>query len=179
MMEDQSFVSEAEDGFPEEVSEDVDGLLWLGYLEDEFEFCGHEFVIRTLRLEEEMTTGLLSKEYAESMSEAKALITAQIAMSLIAIDGREDFCPAIGPNKKDHARARFNYIASHWFEPTLAFVYSKYADLIERQRACIREMDFLSRESLNTFMDSPSFLKKKVDSQMTGEIMDILDSEQD
>jgi hypothetical protein len=31
---------ESKDGFPDEVVEDVDGLLWLGHLEDSFEFCG-------------------------------------------------------------------------------------------------------------------------------------------
>jgi hypothetical protein len=44
--------------FPPEIREDVEGLLWLGYLEDSFDFCGHQFVIRTLRGDEELLAGL-------------------------------------------------------------------------------------------------------------------------
>jgi len=179
MQEEQSVVEESVDRFPDEVTEDVDGLLWLGYLEDVVEFCGHEFVIRTLRLEEDMLAGLLTKEYKDSMSEAKAFITAQIAMSLVSVDHDEDFCPAIGPNTKDHARARFNYNAKNWYEPTVAFLYSKYADLVERQASALREADFLSKEGLGSFTALPDYLTKKEDSQMGEKIMDLLEETED
>jgi hypothetical protein len=176
-MENNDAIEEVEDRFPEEVTEDVDGLLWLGHLEEVIDFCGHEFVIRTLRLEEEMIAGLLTKEYADTMSETKAFVTAQIALSLVSVDGDEDFCPPIGPNLKDHARARFKYISKNWYEPTVAFIYTKYADLVERQANAIREMDFLSRESLSSFTDSPAFSTKKEDSPLAAEIMDLLEDE--
>lgn len=177
MEQENSVVEENEDRFPEEVSEIVDGLLWLGYLDDTIEFCGHEFVIRTLRLEEEMLAGLLAKEYAGTISEAKAFITAQISLALVSVDGDENFCPPIGPNTKDHARARFNYVAKNWYDPTIAFLYTKYAALVERQADAIREMDFLSRENLDFFTDSQDSLIAKDDSPMAEEIVDLLDQE--
>jgi hypothetical protein len=174
-MEEQSIVDSSEDRFPDDVIEDVDGLLWLGYLDSVIEFCGHEFVIRTLRLEEEMLAGLLTKEYSESMAETKAFVTAQVAMALVSVDGDEDFCPPAGPNKKDYARARFNYVASNWYEPTVAFIYTKYAELLDKQASVIKEMDFLSRSDLGSFLASPSSLIAKADSQTTEEILDLLD----
>jgi hypothetical protein len=60
-------VDEVEDRFPDEVANDVDGLMWLGFLEDTIEFCGHEFVIRTLKLEDEMLAGLVTKDYKDSV----------------------------------------------------------------------------------------------------------------
>lgn len=176
-MEEQSSVEASDDRFPEEVIEDVDGLLWLGYLDAEVEFCGHDFVIRTLRLEEEMLASLMTKEYSNSMAETKAFITAQVALALVSVDGDEDFCPAAGPNKKDYARARFNYVASNWYEPTVAFIYTKYAELLERQSVVLKEMDFLSRSDLSSFMGSPSSLIAKEDSQTAEEILDLLDEE--
>jgi hypothetical protein len=178
-MEEQSFIEESNDQFPDDVAETVDGLLWLGYLEDTLEFCGHEFVIRTLRLEEEMLAGLITKEYSETMSETKAFVTAQVALALVSVDGNEDFCPAAGPSSKDYARARFNYVAKNWYEPTVAFIYTKYADLLENQATALREMDFLSRESLGSFMASPDSLIPKADSQTVQEIMELLEEDQD
>ena len=175
-MEDQ-FFEDFDDEFSEDVAESVDGLLWLGYLEDKIEFCGHEFVIRTLRLEEEMLAGLITKEYAESMSEAKAFVTAQVALSLVSVDGDESFCPAAGPSSKDYARARFNYVAKNWYEPTVAFIYTKYADLLERQAESLREMDFLSKESPVSFTDSPSFSTGKVDSPTAEETLNLLEDD--
>ena len=177
-MEKNSISNEPEDKFPDEVMEDVDGLLWLGYLDDVIEFCGHEFVIRTLRLEDEMLAGLITKEYADTMSETKAFVTAQVALALVSVDGDENFCPPAGPNSKDYARARFNYVASNWYEPTVAYIYTKYADLLERQANAIKETDFLSRKSLASFTASSDSLIEKVDSQAAEEIMGFLEDDQ-
>lgn len=166
------------DHFPEEVSDDVDGLLWLGYLEDVVEFCGHEFVIRTLRVEEEMLAALVCKEYMETLGQAKAWIAAQVGMALVSIDGDTDFCPQAGPNKKNYARARFQYVSSKWFEPTINYIYSKYAELVERQVNALEEMENLSRENLDIFTASPDSLIDKADSTSM-EIMNILEEDQE
>jgi hypothetical protein len=167
-------ILEEEDRFPDEVVEDVDGLLWLGYLEDVVDFCGHEFVIRTLRLEEEMLAALVSKEYIETLGQAKAWIAAQVGMALISVDGDENFCPQANPNKKDYARARFQYVSKNWFEPTVNYIYSKYADLIERQVKALEEMENLSQGSQDIFMASPEFSTDRADS-LPPEIMEFLD----
>jgi hypothetical protein len=166
---------ESVDGFPEEVIEDVDGLLWLGFLEDAVDFCGHNFVIRTLRLEEEMLAGLAVKDYTGSLSETKALIAAQVGMALVSVDGDESFCPQAGPNKKDYARARFQYVISNWYEPTINHIYISYLDLLRRQSKVLEEMENLSQQGLTTFTASADSSNQKADSTPAGEIMDYLE----
>ena len=178
-MEENGF-SEVEftDRFPDEIVDDVDGLIWLGYLEDTVEFCGHEFVIRTLRLEEEMLAALISKDYIDTLGQAKAWIAAQVALALVSIDGDDAFCPPAGPDRKAYARARFKYVSTNWYEPTVNYIYSKYAEMIERQSRALEEMENLSKEGRITFMASPGSLTDKADS-VAPEIMDLLEDEED
>ena len=88
------------DEFPDEVNEDVDGLIWLGYLEDVVDYCGHEFVIRTLRSEEQLLASLVTKEYTDTLGQAKAWVAAHVGLALVSIDGDEDLCPKASFNKK-------------------------------------------------------------------------------
>jgi len=169
----------ARDEFPEEVNEDVDGLIWLGYLEDVIDYCGHEFVIRTLRSEEQLLASLVTKEYTDTLGQAKAWVAAHVGLALVSIDGDEDFCPKASFNKKDFARARFQYVTGKWFEPTINRIYNAYSDLLERQAIVLEEMENLSQESRISFTASPDSLIPKADSQTVQEIMDLLEEDQD
>jgi hypothetical protein len=168
---------EVKDEFPDEAIEDVNGLLWLGYLEDVVDYCGHEFVIRTLRLEEQLLCSLLIKEYNETIGQGKAWVAAQVALSLISVDGDEEFCPKAGFNKKDNARGRFNYLISNWYEPTIVHIYNAYLKLLERQAFVLEEMENLSQESLSTFTASPDSSVQRADSSTVMEIMDMLETD--
>ena len=137
------------DEFPESVSEDVDGLLWLGYLDYAFDYCGHEFVIRTLKTEEQLLCGLIVKEYNETLSQGKAWVAAQVAMALVSVDGEEEFCPKAGFNKRDNARARFNYVISNWYDPTIVEIYNQYLNLVERQALALVYQSSSSKAFLN------------------------------
>jgi hypothetical protein len=170
-------VEENVDRFPDEVVQDVDGLLWLGFLEETVEFCGHEFVIRTLKLEDEMLAGLATKDYKDSVSQAKAWVAAQVGMALVSVDGDESFCPQAGPNKTDYARARFKYVTSNWYEPTINYIYVKYLELLERQEMVLREMENLSQEGRISYMASPDSSTKKADSMPEAAIMEFLEDE--
>lgn len=165
------------DEFPEEVREDVDGLLWLGYLEDHITFCGHEFVIRTLRAEDQLLSALITKDYADTVGQGKAWVAAQVALALVAVDGDEEFCPQASYDKKDYARARFNYVISKWYEATINHIYKSYLALMERQTFALEEMENLSQESLTTFMASPDSLKQKDASETALEVMEMLEEE--
>ena len=169
---------EVRDEFPEEVNEDVDGLIWLGYLEDVVDYCGHEFVIRTLRLEEQLLASLVTKEYTDTLGQAKAWIAAHVGLALVSIDGDEEFCSQAGFNKKDYARARFQYVTGKWFEPTIAHLYNAYSSLIERQSSVLEEMENLSKESRISFTASPDSLIPKADSETVQEIMELLEEDQ-
>lgn len=137
--------------FPDQVREDVEGLAWLGYLEDAFDFCGHHFVLRTLKGEEELLASIVCKEFVETLGQARAWVWALIAMALVSVDGDENFCPPIGPNKRDYARARFQYVTGRWYWPLASYLNGRYAGLIERQTEAIRSFEDLSQGSLPTF----------------------------
>lgn len=126
--------------FPDEVRQDVDGLIWLGHLQDTLFYAGHEFVLRTLRGDEELLASIVSKEFIESMGQAKAHVWATLALALVAVDGQEDFCPQINPNRRDFARARFNYV-TRWYWPTAVALYEKYTALLERQVESLKAVE--------------------------------------
>lgn len=166
------------DRFPDEINDDVDGLVWLGYLEDTIEYCGHEFVIRTIRAEEQLLASLVIKEYSETLGQAKAWVAAHVGLALVSVDGDDEFCPQAGFSKKDYARARFRYVTSKWYEPTINRIYEAYSNLLERQSAVLDELENLSKESRITFTASPDSLTPKVDSEAVQEIMELMAEDQ-
>lgn len=162
--------------FPDDVREDVDGLIWLGYLEDGFDFCGHHFVIRTLRGDEELLAALVAKDYTDTLGQSRAWAWAQIALALVAVDHQDDFCPPAGPDKKSYARARFNYVTTNWYWPTAQYIFGRYAELLERQAAAVEAMEDFSQGNLPTFMPFADSLTDRGDSTVD-EIMGALDED--
>ncbi len=157
-MEPQVEQDEGLDQFPPQTIQDVEGLTWLGHIEDRFEFCGHDFTIRTLKADEELAAALLAKEFGSTIGEAKAWAWANICLALVAIDGEENFCPPIGPDRGANAKAKFKWVTSRWYWPVGEYVFARYADLVQRQATAIKAVSDLSSRSLNTSMSSSDFL---------------------
>jgi len=157
--------------FKPEVRQSVEGLIWLGYLEDSFEFCGHQFKIRTLYGNEELLAAKVTKEYTETLGQAKAWGWANVALALTEVDHRDDFCPPIGPNPEEYAKARFNYVTGKWFWPLAEYIFERYAQLAIRQREAIDALRDLSAGSLRTFSPSvdslnvPGTSSEQIDSE--------------
>lgn len=150
------------DAFPEDVRPDIDGLIWLGYLEDVVSYCGHDFVIRTLRGEEELMAARVIKDYMETMGQAKAHVWATISLALYAVDGAEDFCPPISPNKMDFARARFQWVTKNWYWPLAIHLYDKYLELLKRQQKALDEIEgFLAENPLSHMPFAGSWTDKE------------------
>jgi hypothetical protein len=147
------------ESFLPQVQQDVNGLAFLGHLEDSFEFCGHSFVIATLKGDEELAAGLVSKPFVDSIAQAKAWTWANVGMCLVEVDGERDFCPPIGPNQLENARARFRYVTSKWYWPLAEYIFTRLASLQERQEAAMEAMRDLSRGGPLTPSDSPDFWK--------------------
>lgn len=152
------------DDFSEEIQRDVEGLVWLGHLESEINWCGHTFVIRTLKAEEDLVAGLLAKEYIDSVAASKAWAWANIALALVAVDGDTNFCPAIGPDKVANARARFRWVTENWYWPVAEYLFACYLELVDRQKNAIREVEDLSSRSLNPSMPFADSLTEEGDS---------------
>lgn len=163
--------------FPPEVREDVEGLIWLGYLEDEFELLGHSFVIRTLRGDEELLASLVSKEWIDTLGQNRAWAWSQLALALVSVDYDENFCPAAGPDKRAYARARFNYVTSNWYWPVADKLFEKYRQLQERQLEAIQRVEDLSTGSLPISQPFAGSLTDKGDSEPPQEdIREFLDT---
>jgi hypothetical protein len=147
--------------FKPETKEAVEGLLWLGYLEDHFEFCQHNFTIRTLYGDEELIAAKLCQEYTETLGQAKAWAWAHVALCLVSVDGKTDWCPPIGPDREGWARARFQYVTSKWFYPTGEYIFNRYAILVNKQRQAIEGIQDLSNGSRRPSMPSQDSFTKQ------------------
>jgi len=117
--------------FDPRVAEDVQGLLYLGYLEETIQMFGHSFTMRTLEVGQELEIGLLIKEYTGTVTQGRALAAATVAASLEAVDGRTIY-QQLGPNDKDSVRRKFDYVLK-WFWPTIETLYNEHLRLQQRQ----------------------------------------------
>lgn len=142
------------DQFDQSIREDVDGLIHLGELSKDVEFCGHTFGLRTLRIDEEIAAAKAIDSFRETLKEPEAWQASQVGLALTHIDGDSDFCPPIGPDKTALARARFQYVTSKWYQPTIDYLFSEYVTLLEKQLTATRAVQDLSQRSQPTF--SPS-----------------------
>jgi hypothetical protein len=145
---------------PDGVYEAVQGLLWLGYIEETFELAGHSFTLRTLKMSEELEAALIAKEYLDSIGQIKANAWSQVAASLVAVDGDPNFCPPLGPDKRGHIRGKFKYMCDNWYPPVGNFLFDRYLLLLQRQMAAIEEVENLSTRSLSTSWPSSDFSKQ-------------------
>lgn len=138
------------DLFSKEIADAVDGLAYLGHLEEEIRFCGHRFLLRTLKADEELEAALLAKDWQDSFGQVKAHTWAHVAASLQSVDGREDFCLAIGPDRSQHLRAKFRFITESWYWPVGEYLFGRYVELVQRMTEGIAEVEDLSSRSLQT-----------------------------
>lgn len=155
------------DQFPSEITEAVDGLAWLGHLEDTVSIWGHDFVLRTLKAGEELEASLLAKEYQDTFGQVKATAWAHVAAALVAVDGDENFCPPIGPNVRNNLGAKFRYITENWYWPVGEYLFGKYVDLNQRQLRALDALEDLSSRSRQNSWPTADSLKGQEDSQAT------------
>lgn len=128
-----TFVEEDVDLFPDDVSQDVTGLTFMGYLTSSFELKGHRFVIRTLKVGEELACAQLIKEYEETMAQGKAYAIAQIAAAIVTVDGR-NIGESLGPDDSLATISnKFDYIAKRWYWPVIEALYDEFSNLMLRQ----------------------------------------------
>lgn len=127
--------------FNDEISEDVSGLLHLGYLTGSFEVLGHTFVLRTLTLAEELAVGQIVNDYAATVVQGQAFAAALVAASIVTVDGRE-LMSALGPSEERTIRERFEYVTKNWYWGTVEQAHQRYGELLKRQNtAYLRVLD--------------------------------------
>lgn len=139
------------DLFPDAMHDPVYGLTYVGHLEKEVEFCGHTFVLKTLRPSEKAAVALAVQPLRGSLAEPEAWANATVAMALVAIDEVSDFCPPVNSNINDFARARYNWATNPekgWYQPTFDFLYEVYLGMELEVTEAIKAAQNLSTRSL-------------------------------
>jgi hypothetical protein len=149
------------DSMDQDIRSAVEGLIYLGELEEEVEFCGHTFGLKTLRAYEEMAAASVVEKFRNTLKEPEAWAAAQVGLALTHIDGETDFCPSIGPDSSAFAKARFNYISRKWYWPTIQFLYNEYTRIQGKQLGAIRAVQDLSNRSLPTSSSSADSSEKQ------------------
>lgn len=118
---------------------DIENLLINGSISEEVEIAGHFFVIRTLKIGEELAIAEICREYEGGIAEAKALAAATVAASIETIDGRP-LMRNLGPDVKNNIRQKFAYIKNKWYWTIISELYQHYLILIDRQIGAFQEL---------------------------------------
>lgn len=113
--------------FDERHRKDFEGLMFLGRLEDEFEWMGHTFVVRTVTVDELLQASLLTREYEGTLGADRAYLAAIAAAAIETVDGKPLVTP-LGRNDNVHAQ-KFKYIRENWYSWTVDAVYMRFRQL--------------------------------------------------
>lgn len=112
--------------FPKEHVEPLRGLLFLGRLEQEFEFAGHTFLIRTLTEGEHMRIGQLTKQYRGTSSEVDAKITYTVAACVEQVDGELIAMPFDESYDLIYEKVK---VVKRWYPTVIAVIFEYYSML--------------------------------------------------
>ncbi len=130
------------------------GLLYLGALSNDFDWLGHNFVIRTLRDGEKLAVAQIIKPFADTMGADRAYANALVAMSIMSVDG-EDLPIPPGETRKSHewGLQRFNYVKDNWYSYTIDKVFNEYLLL---EDLAVRTLDAMGKASAPEDSNPPS-----------------------
>jgi hypothetical protein len=105
------------------------GVMFIGYLENEFEFSHHKFRIATPSRRERMQIGLAIQEYKDAPTWELAWQAAVVAAFLLAIDDEPLPEPVVKNSKLTAYTERFNWVIDNLYEPVIDHVYTKCFEL--------------------------------------------------
>lgn len=115
--------------FDERYKEPFVGLLYVGYLEEDFTLFGHHFRISTPSRRERIQMGLVMKEYQDTMTWELAWQAAVVAAHLIEVD----HMPLPEPVTKKATRTpfmeRFEWVQDNLQDRVIDEVYTKCMEM--------------------------------------------------
>lgn len=118
--------------------ERLTGLLFLGRLEDEFEWLGHKFVIRTRTAGEQIEAGLITQPTVGTRMEMKAWQCATVAAGVMSVDGAAIVTP-LRADLDVPLRERYNEVL-RWYQPVVDQVYERVLALEIEARELVDAM---------------------------------------
>ena len=101
-----------------------EGLLYIGKISRNVKWAGHEFVIRTMKVDEILEVGQLHKPYVGTVSDVKAWQALTLAAVVETVDSQPIAFP-IGEGQS-MIESKFHYIRSNWYPWTLDKLYEQY-----------------------------------------------------
>jgi hypothetical protein len=140
------------DEFDPKIYDDVEGLLYLGYLTSDIEVFGHTFTIKTLRRGERLACSLLVKDYDESFGMGDAIEAVYVAACILTLDGRPLSAALSADEERDpiqRIRANFERVVK-WYDPVIESIYLEFSNLLLRQAQAFSELELKSTAGRHT-----------------------------
>ena len=129
-------------------------LSSVGHLTHTFQAFGHEFTIRTLTIDEEVSIGQLIKHLDGNITQDKALITGIVAASLVTIDGLPAFADPVIDNPSLNLREKYRQISEKWHWPIISKINEQYVVLQEKMYQTLEDIENLSLEGRMSSLES-------------------------
>lgn len=114
------------------------GLMYIGYLTDDFDLFGHKVSIRTLKVGEELEAELLTQKYKDTNEADRAYAIALVAACITSLDGRP-LVSGLGPSDETLDR-RYQYILNNWHWITINEIYNHYRELATRSMEALDDV---------------------------------------
>lgn len=121
-----------EEQIPPVTRGNLDNLLINGKITETISFGGHEFIMRTLTVGEELAISAICSGYEGTLAQGRALATATVAAALESVDGLP-LVQSMGPDPSVAIRQKFNFIKNRWYWNIIAHLYQEYMKLLEKQ----------------------------------------------
>ena len=138
--------------FPPDLQRGAIDLTYLGHLTERIEFCGYTFVLETIRPYMKNILGQALEPWRNTIQEPQAWAALNVSMALQSVNGKTDFCPQTQDNPLDFTIARYNWITGPqgFWEPTITFLFGKYAEMEQQVIDYIAELHRLSQRGRDT-----------------------------
>lgn len=124
--------------FDEKYRQNFEGLLYIGKVQRTVKWLGHEFVIKTMTIDQILEIGQLHQPYSNTVADIKAWQALTLAASIVSVDGQPIALPV--HDQETNLTARFNYIRNHWYPWVLDKLYEQYLILDAQVAEVIDEM---------------------------------------
>lgn len=145
--------------FSPKIQEAVTGLIHLGYLTKTIKFCGHTFILETIRPHMKFALGQAMEPFRNTLLEPQVWSAMHVGLALTSVDGKRDFCPPTGENQVEFALARLQWLTDEtgWWQPTIDFLHAEYVQMEMLVREAVVELNSLAQAGRASSLRSPGF----------------------
>lgn len=119
---------------------DFEGLLYLGYLTDDFVWMGHRFKIRTITTNEYLEVALLQSKYKDTIGDIRAYTAAVVAACVESVDGHPMPMPLDRMAQSNSLSYRYQYVIDHWYPWIIDALYERFQLLEGRVEKVLEAM---------------------------------------